>query len=88
MAEAVHAYGGVVLRTMGDGIMAVFGAPTAQEDHAVRACHAALHLLNREEERSGIRPALNFRIGLHSGEVALGGTRNDFTVGPFSPLRC
>jgi class 3 adenylate cyclase/tetratricopeptide (TPR) repeat protein len=79
MAQAVHTYGGVVLKTMGDGIMAIFGAPSAQEDHAVRACHSALHLLDREERRR-IRPALDFRIGLHSGEVAVGGTPNDFTV--------
>ena len=42
MIEAVHRYEGTVNRVMGDGIMALFGAPIAHEDHAVRACYAAL----------------------------------------------
>src|SRR5947199_3593423 len=42
MCEAVEQYGGTVSQVMGDGIMAIFGAPIAAEDHAVRACHAAL----------------------------------------------
>ena len=42
MIEAVHNYEGTVNRVLGDGIMAIFGAPLAHEDHAVRACYAAL----------------------------------------------
>ena len=42
MMEAVHRYEGTVNQVMGDGIMALFGAPLAHEDHAVRACYAAL----------------------------------------------
>src|SRR5215470_6515478 len=42
MMDAVHRYEGTVNQTMGDGIMALFGAPVAHEDHAVRACYAAL----------------------------------------------
>src|SRR5215204_1231411 len=44
MMEAVHRYEGTVNQVMGDGIMALFGAPLAHEDHAVRACYAALHM--------------------------------------------
>src|SRR3954454_4096279 len=44
MMEAVHQYEGTVNQVMGDGIMALFGAPLAHEDHAVRACYAALHM--------------------------------------------
>src|SRR5262245_22662565 len=44
MMEAVHRYEGTVNQVMGDGIMALFGAPLAHEDHAVRACYAALRM--------------------------------------------
>src|SRR6266851_10297171 len=44
MMEAVHRYEGVVNQVMGDGVMAIFGAPLAHEDHAVRACYAALRM--------------------------------------------
>src|SRR5215510_5709320 len=44
MMEAVHHYEGTVNQVMGDGIMALFGAPVAHEDHAVRACYAALRM--------------------------------------------
>jgi hypothetical protein len=47
MMEAVHRYEGTVNQVMGDGIMALFGAPIAHEDHAVRACYAALRMRNR-----------------------------------------
>src|SRR5207247_9318492 len=44
MMEAVHRYEGTVNQVMGDGVMALFGAPLAHEDHAVRACYAALRM--------------------------------------------
>src|SRR5262245_32529364 len=44
MMEAVHRYEGIVNQVMGDGIMALFGAPVAHEDHAVRACYSALRM--------------------------------------------
>jgi class 3 adenylate cyclase len=47
MMEAVHRYEGTVNQVMGDGIMALFGAPLAHEDHAVRACYAALRMQDR-----------------------------------------
>src|SRR5882757_2085356 len=53
--EAVEAYGGRVDKFTGDGVMALFGAPVALEDHAVRACHAALRLLRSEEHTSELQ---------------------------------
>jgi class 3 adenylate cyclase len=47
MMEAVHRYEGTVNQVMGDRIMALFGAPLAHEDHAVRACYAALRMQDR-----------------------------------------
>src|SRR6478672_4684091 len=72
MDEAVRKQGGVVQAFTGDGIMAVFGAPVAFEDAPLRACRAALSILQRLtdacgdlEVRQGIRPQL--RIGVNSG---------------------
>ena len=50
MMEAVHRYEGTVNQVMGDGIMALFGAPLAHEDHAVRACYAALRMQERVKQ--------------------------------------
>jgi class 3 adenylate cyclase len=47
MMEAVHRHEGTVNQVMGDGIMALFGGPIAYEDHAVRACYAALRMQGR-----------------------------------------
>src|SRR4051812_17085812 len=78
LAEAVTRFEGTVDKFTGDGIMAVFGAPIAQEDHARRACYAALQMLEDVAEyaaelRRG--QGLNFstRIGINSGEVVAGG---------------
>ena len=74
MMEAVHRYEGTVNQVVGDGIMALFGAPLANEDHAVRACYAALHMqaqvtaFGDELQRSLGLPLL-IRVGLNSGEV-------------------
>src|SRR5882672_12904930 len=73
MMEAVHRYEGTVNQVMGDGIMALFGAPLAHEDHAVRACYAALRmqeLVTRyaEEARHAHGVNVQIRIGLNSGE--------------------
>src|SRR5262249_47953688 len=70
----VHHYEGTVNQVMGDGIMALFGAPVAHEDHAVRACYAALRMQRRvnvyadEIQRAGGTP-VQIRVGLTSGEV-------------------
>ena len=77
MSDAVHTYGGFVTQRLGDGIMAVFGAPMAQEDHAARACHAAQHLLRHLEEQQG---GFRVRVGMHSGWVAVGSSSDDFTI--------
>ena len=76
MIEAVHRYEGTVNQVMGDGIMALFGAPLAHEDHAVRACYAALDMqaaIRRyaEEVRRSHGIALEIRVGLNSGEVVV-----------------
>ncbi len=82
MMAAVHRYEGTVNQVMGDGIMALFGAPLAHEDHAVRACYAALALqaaLRRysEEVRRTHGLAVHFRVGLNSGEVVVRSIDND-----------
>ncbi len=76
MMEAVHRYEGTVNQVMGDGIMALFGAPIAHEDHAVRACYAALRMqesVNRyaEEARRAHGVTVQIRVGLNSGEVVV-----------------
>src|SRR5262247_3694209 len=76
MMEAVHRYEGTVNQVMGDGIMALFGAPLGHEDHAVRACYAALRMqesvmqYSEESQRSHGVP-VQMRVGLHSGEVVV-----------------
>lgn len=82
MIEAVHRYEGTVNRVMGDGIMALFGAPIAHEDHAVRACYAALRMQETvaryadEVQRSHGVP-VTIRVGLNSGEIVVLGIGND-----------
>jgi class 3 adenylate cyclase/tetratricopeptide (TPR) repeat protein len=76
MMAAVHRYEGTVNQVMGDGIMALFGAPVAQEDHAVRACYAALNMQEMLTQHSdAVRHSLGvpllIRIGLNSGEVVV-----------------
>jgi class 3 adenylate cyclase len=76
MMEAVHRYEGTVNQVMGDGIMALFGAPLAHEDHAVRACYAALRmqeLVQRHaaEARRAHGVNVQIRVGLNSGEVVV-----------------
>jgi class 3 adenylate cyclase len=76
-SAVVQRYGGTVDKFTGDGIMAVFGAPVALEDHAVRACLAALGVQEEAKrlavdvrERDGV--VLQLRVGLNSGEVIAG----------------
>ncbi|HEX3241997.1 MAG TPA: adenylate/guanylate cyclase domain-containing protein [Solirubrobacterales bacterium] len=77
LADAVNRYEGTVDKFTGDGIMAVFGAPIAHEDHARRACYAALRMLDDVSEYAAElrrKHGLNFstRIGINSGEVIAG----------------
>src|SRR5262245_47247936 len=76
MMEAVHRYEGTVNQVMGDGVMALFGAPLAHEDHAVRACYAALRMQETvkqyaDEVRRSHGAVVQIRVGLNSGEVVV-----------------
>jgi class 3 adenylate cyclase/tetratricopeptide (TPR) repeat protein len=82
MMDAVHRYEGTVNQVMGDGIMALFGAPVAHEDHAVRACYAALAMqeaIRRYSDavRRGHGLEVQSRVGLNSGEVVVRAIGND-----------
>jgi class 3 adenylate cyclase/tetratricopeptide (TPR) repeat protein len=82
MMDAVHRYEGTVNQVLGDGIMALFGAPVAHEDHAVRACYAALAMqtaLRRyaDEVRRSHGLEMQARVGLNSGEVVVRTIGND-----------
>jgi class 3 adenylate cyclase/ribosomal protein L40E len=85
MMEAVHRYEGTVNQVMGDGIMALFGAPLAQEDHAVRVCYAALVMQEsvrsyaKEVQRTHGIP-LHIRVGLNSGEVVVRSVSSDLQI--------
>src|SRR5213595_3478204 len=85
LAEGVHRFEGTVNQYTGDGIMALFGAPIAHEDHPRRACYAALHLadeLRRHATELRLRQALSFsvRMGLNSGEVVVGKIGDDLRM--------
>jgi len=76
MMEAVHRYEGTVNQVLGDGIMALFGAPIAHEDHGLRACYAALRMQEAtkryaDEIRRSEGIPLQIRVGLNSGEVVV-----------------
>src|SRR5215217_1678713 len=85
MMEAVHRYEGTVNQVLGDGIMAPFGAPLAHEDHAVRACYAALRMQETVKQyaedvrrREGL--AIQVRLGLNSGEVVVRSIGSDLRM--------
>lgn len=85
LSAGVHRFEGTVQRFTGDGIMALFGAPVAHEDHARRACHAALHISDAIESFAvDLRRTngLNFhvRIGVNSGEVVVGTIGDDLDM--------
>src|SRR4030095_13462 len=82
MMEALHRVEGTVNQVLGDGIMALFGAPIAHENHARRACYAALavqHAIRTyaEEVRRTHGMLLQLRVGLNSGEVVVRAIGND-----------
>jgi class 3 adenylate cyclase/tetratricopeptide (TPR) repeat protein len=77
MMAAVHRYEGTVNKLQGDGIMALFGAPLAHEDHALRACYAALAM---QEDMPRVLAGDLIRVGLHSGEVVVRSIRNDLSM--------
>src|SRR5882724_4836103 len=82
MMDAVHRFEGTVNQVLGDGVMALFGAPIAHEDHALRACYAALAmqaamLHTTEAVRRARGLELRMRVGLNSGEVVVRAIGND-----------
>lgn len=82
MMEAVHHYEGTVNQVMGDGLMAIFGAPVAHEDHAIRACYAALRMqdavrrLAADLHRAKGIP-IQIRVGMNSGDVVVRSVGSD-----------
>jgi class 3 adenylate cyclase/tetratricopeptide (TPR) repeat protein len=85
MMEAVHRYEGTVNQVMGDGIMALFGAPLAHEDHAVRACYTALRMQETVKRYAeGVRReqgiTIRIRLGLNSGEVVVRAIGSDLRM--------
>jgi class 3 adenylate cyclase/tetratricopeptide (TPR) repeat protein len=85
LTEGVHRFEGTVNQYTGDGIMALFGAPIAHEDHAQRGCHAALHVRDavREyaaEARTRYGVPFGVRIGLNSGDVVVGRIGDDLRM--------
>ena len=82
MMAAVHRYEGTVNQVMGDGIMALFGAPIAHEDHALRACYAALAMqealrAHADQVHQTHQVEIQIRVGLNSGEVVVRAIGND-----------
>jgi class 3 adenylate cyclase/tetratricopeptide (TPR) repeat protein len=85
MMDAVHRYEGTVNQVMGDGIMALFGAPIGHEDHALRACFAALRMqesVNRyaDEARRAHGVMVQIRVGINSGEVVVRAIGSDLRM--------
>jgi len=85
LTDGVHRFEGTVNQYTGDGVMALFGAPIAHEDHAQRACWAALHLrdaLRAYADELRLSRGLNFsvRTGLNSGEVVVGRIGDDLRM--------
>jgi class 3 adenylate cyclase len=85
LADGIHRFEGTINQFTGDGIMALFGAPIAHEDHAQRACHAALHLraqvrLFAQELKRTRGLTFAVRMGLNSGEVIVGTIGDDLRM--------
>ena len=85
ICDEVHRFDGTVNKFTGDGAMALFGAPIAHEDHAARACYAALHMRDRlREHAAAVRRdhglSFSVRMGLNSGEVVVGAMGSDLDL--------
>ncbi len=85
LADGIHRFEGTINQFTGDGVMALFGAPIAHEDHAQRACHAALHLreqvrLYAQELKRTRGVTFAVRMGLNSGEVIVGTIGDDLRM--------
>lgn len=91
MMEAVHHYEGYVAKTLGDGILALFGAPIAHEDHPQRALYAALRMqqaIHRHSDRIRLEKGipLQIRVGIHTGEVVVRSIRTDNLHTDYDPV--
>ncbi|CAG9170240.1 hypothetical protein LMG23992_01520 [Cupriavidus laharis] len=91
MMEAVHHYEGYVAKFLGDGILALFGAPIAHEDHALRALYAALRMqdaMRRHSDRVRLELGipLQIRVGIHTGEVVVRSIRKDDLHTDYDPV--
>ncbi len=78
MINAVRRYEGTINRVQGDGIMALFGAPIAHEDNAVRAAYAALDI--QKDVHAACSPDIAVRVGLHAGDVLVRAIHNDLSI--------
>ncbi|WP_157646767.1 adenylate/guanylate cyclase domain-containing protein, partial [Burkholderia ubonensis] len=91
MMEAVHYYEGYVAKSLGDGILALFGAPIAHEDHPQRALFAALRMqqaMRRHSDRIRLEKGipLQIRVGVHTGEVVVRSIRTDDLHTDYDPV--
>ncbi|KWR85539.1 adenylate/guanylate cyclase domain-containing protein [Cupriavidus sp. IDO] len=91
MMEAVHHYEGYIAKLLGDGILALFGAPIAHEDHALRALYAALRMqeaMRRHSDRVRLDRGvpLEIRVGIHSCEVVVRSIRKDDLHADYDPV--
>jgi len=91
MMEAVHHYEGYVAKFLGDGILALFGAPIAHEDHALRALYAALRMqqaVHQHSDRVRLEQGvpLQIRVGIHTGEVVVRSIRKDSLHTDYDPV--
>ncbi|QQX89641.1 AAA family ATPase (plasmid) [Cupriavidus necator] len=91
MMDAVHYYEGFVAKSLGDGILALFGAPIAHEDHPQRALYAALRMqeaMRRHSDRTrlGRSIPLQIRVGVHTGEVMVRSIRKDDLHTDYDPV--
>ena len=91
MMEAVHYYEGYVAKSLGDGILALFGAPIAHEDHPQRALFAALRMqraMRRHGDRMRLEEgvSLQIRVGVHTGEVVVRSIRTDDLHTDYDPV--
>jgi class 3 adenylate cyclase len=85
LAEGIHRFEGTINQFTGDGIMALFGAPIAHEDHALRACYAGLQIVKdvgeyAKELRRDRGLSFSVRLGINSGEVVLGTVGDDLSM--------
>ncbi|MGO4810929.1 adenylate/guanylate cyclase domain-containing protein [Cupriavidus sp. 2MCAB6] len=91
MMEAVHYYEGYVAKSLGDGILALFGAPIAHEDHPQRALYAALRMqdtMRKHSDRLRLEQGLSLqiRVGIHTGEVVVRSIRKDDLHADYDPV--